>query len=116
MTCATDWLDFEFEFDQDGFLFNATTGQITCTEQSECLTFEERYGNGEGLCNTMWASSFSYSDQDNVGTLAYGSCYWRSLTYKAVLGLLSPTVAGVAVCGFCSALCLTMTGRTSWRR
>lgn len=76
LTCATDWLDFEFEFDLDGFLFDATTGQITCSEQSECLTFEERYGNGEGLCNSMWASSFTYSDQDECLVFADD---WQSI-------------------------------------
>jgi len=81
LTCATDWLDFEQEEDLDGFFFNYETYEIYCTEESECLTFAERYGNGEGLCNTMWANSFQYSDQDECLVFATN---WQEILVEAI--------------------------------
>ena len=62
-TCVVDWLaDFNYE----------ENGNNTCPENATCRTFSEVYGNGEGLCNTMWGSAFVYStDRDNCTVMAF---------------------------------------------
>ncbi len=63
LTCVEDWLaDFDYALD----------GANSCPDNSSCVTFEERYGNGEGLCNRMWGSAFVYStDEDNCTVMAF---------------------------------------------
>ncbi len=51
----TNWV-FDWEYHKE-------TGVNTCPKDSKCLSFENRYKNGEGLCNNMWGNSFKYSDE-----------------------------------------------------
>ena len=62
-TCVEDWLaDFDYAVD----------GANSCPANASCVTFEETYGNGEGLCNRMWGSAFVYStDEDNCTVMAF---------------------------------------------
>ena len=57
VTCVENWLN---NFNKD------TNGSNICPINSSCITFEEMYGSGEGLCNKMWGGAFYYSnDTDN---------------------------------------------------
>jgi hypothetical protein len=39
---------------------------------SGCVTFQEMYGAGEGLCNKMWGKAFYYSsDTDNCTVMEF---------------------------------------------
>ena len=62
-TCVVDWLaDFDYTLD----------GNNTCPADSTCRTFEEVYGDGEGLCNLMWGDAFFFSeDVDNCTVMAF---------------------------------------------
>ena len=52
-TCVENWLvDFDF----------AENGNNSCPANSQCVTFEQMYGNGSGLCNRMWGNAFFYSE------------------------------------------------------
>ena len=57
--CAANWID--------DFVENVTTGRYHCTNQT-CHTFATLYGNGKGLCETMWGASFLYDD-DNTNCM-----------------------------------------------
>ena len=63
LTCVEDWLaDFDYALD----------GVNSCPANSTCLTFEQMYGNAEGLCNRMWGEAFVYStDTDNCTVMAF---------------------------------------------
>eukprot|EP00005_Dracoamoeba_jomungandri_P005297 CAMPEP_0174252744 /NCGR_PEP_ID=MMETSP0439-20130205/2111_1 /TAXON_ID=0 /ORGANISM="Stereomyxa ramosa, Strain Chinc5" /LENGTH=231 /DNA_ID=CAMNT_0015333347 /DNA_START=14 /DNA_END=709 /DNA_ORIENTATION=- len=52
LTCAANWLT-DWDYDED-------TGINTCA--SSCRTYEEVYGSGQGLCETMWGDSFVYEE------------------------------------------------------
>ena len=104
-TCVDNWLD-DFDHDEDGI--------NTCPEDSQCITFEDRYGNAQGLCNRMWGDAFIYSeDMDNCTVMAFDgnmdnpnfqlsfpvtegslvtsvSCYWAVLA-----GLVASELASV---------------------
>lgn len=60
LTCVEDWLE-EFDY--------AVNGNNSCPVNSNCTTFEERYGNAAGLCNRMWGDAFSYSEDENNCTV-----------------------------------------------
>ena len=63
LTCVDNWL-FDFDF--------AIDGVNSCPANSSCVTFEQMYGNGEGLCNRMWGVAFFYStDPDNCTVMAF---------------------------------------------
>ena len=65
LTCVEDWLE-DFDEDEDG--------NNVCPANSTCVTFLERYGNGERLCNRMWGVAFYYStDKDNCTVMAFNS-------------------------------------------
>ena len=54
----------DFDFAEDGV--------NTCPSNSQCITFEERYGDARGLCNQMWGNAFFYSeDEDNCTVMAF---------------------------------------------
>jgi hypothetical protein len=63
LTCVEDWLaDFDYALD----------GNNSCPVNSTCVTFEEMYGNAEGLCNRMWGQAFFYStNTDNCTVMAF---------------------------------------------
>ena len=65
LTCVEDWLaDFDYALD----------GANICPANSTCLTFEQMYGNAEGLCNKMWGEAFIYStDADNCTVMAFNN-------------------------------------------
>lgn len=53
MTCATNWItDWDY----------VLNGVNVCRENSTCRNFTEVYGNGRGLCETLWGQSFIYSN------------------------------------------------------
>lgn len=56
LTCLSNWI-FGWEYHPD-------TGVNECPSDSECLTFEERYNNSQGLCNILWGNSFNYTNND----------------------------------------------------
>ena len=61
MTCVEDWLnDYNYEY-----------GNNTCPNGSMCVTFEEMYRNGEGLCNRMWGDAFFYETSDNCTVMSF---------------------------------------------
>ena len=59
-----DWLaDFDYHI---------IHGNNMCPENSTCVTFEEQYGDGRGLCNAMWGDAFFYSeDETNCTVMAF---------------------------------------------
>ena len=60
LTCVEDWLaDFDY----------AVNGNNTCPVNSTCVTFEEMYGDGQGLCNRMWGDAFAYSEDSSNCTV-----------------------------------------------
>ncbi len=65
LTCVENWLvDFDF----------AANGNNSCPVNSTCMTFSERYGNAEGLCNKMWGNAFIYSrDETNCTVMSFDS-------------------------------------------
>ena len=65
LTCVEDWLaDFDF----------AANGNNSCPTNSTCMTFKERYGNAQGLCNKMWGSTCHYStDTSNCTVMKFDS-------------------------------------------
>ena len=60
-TCVVNWL----------LLINVyiETGCNSCPPKFRCRTFEEAYTNGAGLCNTMWGTSYMYSEDENNCTV-----------------------------------------------
>ena len=65
LTCVENWL---CDFAKD------TNGTNVCPINSSCITFEEMYGSGEGLCNKMWGKAFYYSNNtDNCTVMAFDS-------------------------------------------
>ena len=61
LTCVEDWLnDYNYEH-----------GDNRCPTNSSCVTFEEMYGNGEGLCNRMWGDAFFYETSDNCTVMRF---------------------------------------------
>ena len=65
LTCAENWLR---DFAKDA------NGTNICVKNSSCITFQEMYGNGEGLCNKMWGEAFYYSsDTDNCTVMIFDS-------------------------------------------
>jgi hypothetical protein len=50
-TCVSDWRN---DFVYDGRSY-------TCPLGYSCRTFQQRYGNGTNMCNTMWGTSFAAS-------------------------------------------------------
>lgn len=63
LTCVNDWLA-DFDFAEDGV--------NNCPNNSQCLTFEDRYGDARGLCNRMWGNAFFYSeDEENCTVMAF---------------------------------------------
>ena len=65
LTCVENWLE-DFDF--------AENGNNSCPADSECMTFEEMYGNAEGLCNRMWGNAFFYSrDADNCTVMTFNN-------------------------------------------
>ena len=64
-TCVENWLD---DFAEDA---NETN---ICPMNSNCVTFQDMYGSGKGLCNKMWGKAFYYSsDSDNCTVMAFNS-------------------------------------------
>ncbi len=60
LTCVEDWLaDFDY----------AVNGNNTCPVNSTCVTFEEMYRDGQGLCNRMWGNAFVYSEDSSNCTV-----------------------------------------------
>ena len=81
LTCVEDWLaDFDFALD----------GVNSCPASSTCITFEEMYGNGEGLCNRMWGEAFIYSTNMNNCTVMVFNNTMPNPNY----GLTFPQVSG----------------------
>ena len=65
LTCVENWLH---DFAKD------VNGANICPVNSSCITYEEMYGSGEGLCNKMWGEAFYYSnDIDNCTVMAFNS-------------------------------------------
>ena len=64
-TCVEDWLaDFHFEED----------GTNRCPANSTCVTFQQMYGDGRGLCNRMWGRAFFYeTNRDNCTVMRFNS-------------------------------------------
>ena len=61
-TCVTDWLS--------GYSY--TNGIYSCPDGAVCKNFSDVYGSGQGLCNSMWGSVYSYStDFSTCNTLAF---------------------------------------------
>ena len=60
-TCAENWLD------QYIFQLNPTCPN----DDAPCVTFEEMFGNGEGLCNRMFGPAFIYETSDNCTVMAF---------------------------------------------
>jgi folate receptor len=61
-TCVTDWLS--------GYSY--TNGVYSCPDGAVCKNFSDVYGSGQGLCNSMWGSVYSYStDFSTCNTLAF---------------------------------------------
>ena len=61
-TCVENWLeDYHYE----------EFGANMCPNGSSCVTFEEMYGNGEGLCNRMWGRAFFYETSDNCTVMSF---------------------------------------------
>ena len=47
-------------------------GTNICPINSSCITFEEMYSSGEGLCNKMWGKAFYYSSNtDNCTVMMF---------------------------------------------
>ena len=97
LTCVVDWLaDFDY----------AVEGNNLCPPNSTCQTFEEVYGNGEGLCNRMWGDAFFYSeDVNNCTVMAFDNAmpnpnfqlsFPNAATRGVVISLLSIVLAGLA--------------------
>ena len=65
LTCVDNWLeDFDFAID----------GVNTCPANSQCVTFEQMYGDARGLCNRMWGEAFFYStDVDNCAVMVFNN-------------------------------------------
>ena len=65
LTCVENWLH-GYAKDQDG--------NNICPVNSTCITFQEMYSSGEGLCNKMWGEAFYYStDTDNCTVMAFNN-------------------------------------------
>ena len=65
LTCVEDWLE---DFD------STIHGANICPTNSPCVTFEQMYGNAEGLCNKMWGEAFIYStDTDNCTVMVFNN-------------------------------------------
>ena len=65
VTYVENWLH---DFTRD------TNGSNICPINSSCITFEEMYGSGKGLCNKMWGGAFYYSnDIDNYTVMGFDS-------------------------------------------
>lgn len=64
-TCVEDWLaDFHFEEDRTN----------RCPVNSTCITFQQMYGDGRGLCNRMWGEAFVYeTNQSNCTVMRFNS-------------------------------------------
>lgn len=64
MTCVEN---LEIRLDQaiaDGF--------NSCPPDRQCMTYEEVFGNGTRLCNTLWGDSYDYSeDEGNCTVMAF---------------------------------------------
>ena len=60
LTCVENWLR---DFTKDA------NGTNICPINSSCITFEEMYGSGEGLCNKMWGKAFYYSSNTDNCTM-----------------------------------------------
>ena len=79
LTCAKNWL---LDFDKDA------NGTNICRLNSNCVTFQEMYGNSEGLCNQMWGVAFYYSnDTENCTVMTF-----ESNVANPNLGLTFPVV------------------------
>ncbi|XP_031564630.1 folate receptor gamma-like [Actinia tenebrosa] len=59
-TCVADWGEF-----------NYTSGSYICPLNSKCQTFAEVYGDGKGLCNKMWGSSFKQEESSNCMVMRF---------------------------------------------
>ena len=63
LTCVENWLR---DFTKDA------NGTNICPINSSCITFEEMYSSGEGLCNKMWGKAFYYSSNtDNCTVMMF---------------------------------------------
>lgn len=63
-TCFENWLE---EYDP-------SLGITTCPASHTCRTFHEVYGDGRGLCDTIWGTAYAYStDADNCTVMAFDS-------------------------------------------
>ena len=58
-TCFDNWLEN----------FDAGTRLTNCSAPYTCRTFLDVYGNGKGLCNTIWGTDFFYSTETDSCTL-----------------------------------------------
>ena len=63
LTCVENWLwDFNFE--------NGSSNK--CPVGSQCVTFAQMYGSGEGLCNKMWGDVYYYeTDKTNCTVMTF---------------------------------------------
>jgi folate receptor len=55
-TCVTNWIT-------DWVYIN---GSNHCPERSQCRPYSVVYGSGRGICNTLWGSSFFYSQSNST--------------------------------------------------
>ena len=58
-TCVADWATWPTR------VVNGTMGYF-CPLGATCRTFADLYTNGTGLCNTMWAPAFAYSNDSST--------------------------------------------------
>ena len=102
LTCVENWLE-DFDF--------AINGNNSCPANSSCVTFEEMYGNAEGLCNKMWGNAFYYStDTDNCTVMAFNNTM-RNPNYQLtfpVSGSLSTVKLGSAVAVYGAILMMSL--------
>ena len=49
-------------------------GANTCPPDRQCMTFEEVFSDGRGLCNRLWGDSYDYSeDEDNCTVMVFNA-------------------------------------------
>jgi len=87
----------------NGYEFLAN-GSNRCPKNSQCKTYKEMFGNGEGLCNKMWNTSYVYTeekaDQSNCMVMSFNGTNPNSRVQKqATPTQQGPTAFGSAVKG-----------------
>jgi folate receptor len=97
-TMCDDWYEackHEYTCVKDWFAFPMTpNGTYYCADN--CTTFEETYGSGQEMCNTMWGESFFYSTNMDQ---CYSFYFWGNHNPNKIAAVGTGTSGAVGASG-----------------